>query len=527
MSDFQKPKTGTEQDGGAICNRPQSLRTTTSSGDCKSPLRILITIAFSVFVVFFPAATHAADRPNILLILADDLGWSDLACYGNEWFETPNLDRLAEQGARFTQAYSAAPICSASRAALLTGKTTARLGFEFVTKPEAGYQPMVTPLRAPPFTLDLPLEETTIAETLTDAGYQTAFFGKWHLNQHYQRYLGWSPTHGPKAQGFQVSEEDFGSHPYSYWNDKSKRDFLDLPEGEFVEDSMTQRAIKFLKQDHELPFFLMVSHFYVHDPIHTRVKWLHDHYAEKIPADHPRHDVLAHYGAMVTALDHYVGELTMTLDETGLAENTLVVFTSDNGGHPNYAGNAPHRGSKWNLYEGGIRVPFLARWPGKIAPGKTNEAAIWSLDLFPTFASLANAELPPNRDGQSLLPVFEDPELDDTGDWREKPMIWHFPYYHPEKGYHKAPAEIGIDDGFTSQTHPHSAIRAGAWKLLHFFEDGKGELYDIGGDSAIETKEISQYYEEIAEETQAKLLDFLDQSGARLPTPHPDFPEKP
>ncbi len=537
MIDFENP-TGSAGVSPAAQERANSRRIDAweATGDGRTPSLAMkragrphsqsFPLSFIVLSLWFLiTATNADDCPNILLILADDLGWSDLACYGNEWFETPHLDQLAREGTRFSQAYAAAPICSASRAALLTGKTTARLGFEFVTKPEADYQPMVTPLRAPPFTLDLPLEEITIAETLSESGYQTAFFGKWHLNRHHQRYLGWSPTHGPKAQGFQVAEEDFGSHPYSYWNDKSQRDFLDLPAGEFVEDSMTQRAIEFLKQDHERPFFLMVSHFYVHDPIHTRVKWLHDHYVEEIPADHPRHDVLAHYGAMVTALDHYVGQLLATLDKTGLAGNTLVVFTSDNGGHPNYAGNSPLRGSKWNLYEGGIRVPFLVRWPGKIAPDKVNDAAIWAVDLFPTFAEIADAHLPSNRDGQSLLQVFDDPELDFTGDWREKPMIWHFPYYHPEKGYHKAPAEIGIDDGFTSQTHPHSAIRDGAWKLMHFYEGDRDELYQTG--DLAERWDVLQEEPVLGRKLRERLEQFLEKTGARLPTPHPDYTQKP
>ncbi|MEM7601772.1 MAG: sulfatase-like hydrolase/transferase, partial [Verrucomicrobiota bacterium] len=231
----------------------------------------------------------SAERPNILLILADDLGWSDTGCYGHPWFETPHLDRLASEGICFDEAYSAAPICSASRAALLTGKTTAELGFEFVTKPEAGYQPVDAPLRAPPFTLDLALEEITIAEALSEADYTTAFFGKWHLNRHFGQYLGWSPTHGPTAQGFQIAEEDFGSHPYAYWGKKKKGTFLnDIPVGEFVEDTMTQLAIQFLNRDHSSPFFLMVSHFYVHDPNHARLKWLYDHYFEKVPPDHPR-----------------------------------------------------------------------------------------------------------------------------------------------------------------------------------------------------------------------------------------------
>ena len=162
------------------------------------------------------AATAAAEPPNVVFILADDLAWSDPACYGNRWHDTPSLDRLAREGMRFTQAYAPAPICSASRAAILTGRSPARLHFEFVTKDKPGGQTLCQPLRAPPFTMDLPLEEETTAEVLSAAGYATGFFGKWHVSRHYQRYLGWSPTHGPLQQGFAVGDSDFGCHPYGY-----------------------------------------------------------------------------------------------------------------------------------------------------------------------------------------------------------------------------------------------------------------------------------------------------------------------
>lgn len=457
-------------------------------------------------------------RPNILFILADDLGWTDLGCYGNPVFRTPHLDRLAASGTRFTHAYSPAPICSASRASLLTGKTPARLGFEFVTKPEAGFQPVRAPLRAPRFTLDLPLHEITIAKTLREAGYQTAFFGKWHLNRHYQRYLGWSPTHGPPAQGFDVAEEDFGSHPYSYWSDRSQRTMVDLPDGVFPEDSMTQRAIRFLQSDHRQPFFLMVSHFYVHTPVHTRLGWLYDRYLQKLPVDHPRREKLAHYGAMVTTLDWYVGQLLDALDEAGLAESTIVVFTSDNGGHPEYAGNAPLRGSKWNLYEGGIRVPFLTRWPGQQKVGAVCEDDVTGTDLFPTFAELGHARLPNKLDGHSLVPLMNgSASYLKTGE-----RVWHFPYYHPEAGYDKAPSVIGVNDGVTSQTKPHSVLRSGPWKLIHFYEDDRGELYHLPTDPS-ELNDRSTNDPQVAMKLRRSLDRILNQCGARLPTINPDW----
>ncbi len=499
-----------------------------SSSDSRRSFRCHLLHRITTRAIFLLAAfvsqmlyTHAfaaeqALRPNIVFIMADDLGWSDLGCYGNSLFETPHLDGLARQGLRLTQAYAPAPICSASRAAILTGKTPARLGFEFVTKNEPGFQPVEAPLRAPPFTLNLPLAEVTIPEVLRTVGYETAFFGKWHLNQHHQGYLGWSPTHGPKSQGFDVAEEDFGCHPYSYWSKKKQRELLALPDGEFPADSMTERAERFLRTSHEKPFFLMVSHFYVHTPVHTRVRWLYDRYSEKIDADNPRRDKLAHFGAMVSTLDHLVGRLLQTLDETGLADSTLVVFTSDNGGHPEYAGNAPLRGSKWNLYEGGIRVPFLVRWPGRVQPGTTSDAVVSAIDLLPTFADLSDAKSPKDIDGRSLRPLL----MGDDSLVSERTALWHFPYYHPERGFAEAPPEIGINDGVTSQTRPHSVWRSGPWKLVHFYENQRDELYHLPTDLS-EQKNRSQSDPEITNRLRQQLETALRKSDARLPTKSP------
>ncbi len=472
------------------------------------------SILFSV-LIFGSGFSLADDRPNILLILADDLSWADLGCYGHPLHETPNLDRLALGGVRFTQAYSSAPICSASRAALLTGKTTARLGFEFVVKPEAGSQTIPNvPLKTPPFTLDLPLEEITIAEQLGSAGYETAFFGKWHLNQHYKRYLGWSPTHGPKKQGFQTAEEDFGSHPYSYWGKKEDRVFDDSIEpNTFPDDSMVDRANAFLRQKHEKPFFLMLSHFFVHDPDHTRLRWLYEKYHGKLPEGRRREEK-AHYAAMVSTLDHLVGETLTALDETGLQESTLIVFTSDNGGHPNYAGNAPLRGSKWNLYEGGIRVPMIARWPGKTPVGEICDSPVIAYDLMPTFAELGESKIEQTIDGSSFVKLLSAPKEKQA----DRPIFWHFPYYHPEKKFAKAPGKIGIDDGVTSKTRPHSAVRLGSKILIHFYENNQFEMYDVATDLSQSGDLIDSDNSE-AKIRKGILNHFLRESKARIPQP--------
>lgn len=451
-----------------------------------------------------------ARRPNIVFILADDLAWTDLKCYGHPWHETPFLDRLAEQGMRFTDAYAAAPICSASRASLLTGKTTARLGFEFVTKNEPGFQKVdsETSLQAPPLTLNLPLQEATIAETLKTAGYQTAFFGKWHLNSHFERYLGWSPTHGPPSQGFEVAVEDFGGHPYS-WGKKSPPTIS--KSGEFPRDSLVEAAAEFLRRPHDRPFFAMVSHFYVHTPVKTPCRWLTDKYEELIPSDSPARKNRVRYAAFVETLDHYVGQILAAIDESEDAENTLVVFTSDNGGHPEYAANGPLRGSKWNLYEGGVRVPFLVRWPGHVSERRVSREPVIGYDLHATFAAVAGVtDL--KTDGVNLLPNWTREES-----LPERSLIWHFPYYHPERGYAKAPDVIGINDFVTSRTHPHSAMRHGKYKLLRYYENDAVELYDLSADVS-EKHDLSKQQTDLARSLSGRLDASLKAMGARFPT---------
>lgn len=455
----------------------------------------------------FTLSRHVdASTPNILFILADDLAWSDVGCYGHPWHETPHIDSIAREGLKFTRGYAPAPICSASRASILTGKTTARLNFEFVTKNEPGFQKIdgKTPLKAPPFTLNLPLEEKTIPEHLNELGYQTAFFGKWHLNAHHERYLGWSPTHGPKAQGFQIAEEDFGGHPYSW----GKRTPIPITTaGQFPKDSMIDRATNFLKQSHEKPFFLMVSMFYVHTPVKTPCEWLLKKYDAKVPADSPNRDNRIRYGAFVETLDHSVGELLQTLEQAGLKEETLVVFTSDNGGHPEFTANSPLRGSKWNLYEGGIRVPFLMRWPAHIEAGTACDTPIVGYDLLPTFVAVGGGKAS-EIDGVDISPLFE------NSNWNpDRELIWHFPYYHPEGGYAKALEEIGIDDFAVSKTHPHSAIVRGNDKLIYFYEDARSELYLLRED-------LSKQNSVLANELDAVLQRRLSDAQARFPTRH-------
>jgi uncharacterized sulfatase len=414
---------------------------------------------------------------------------------------------------RFTQAYAPAPICSASRASILTGKTTARLGFEFVVKAESGEQ-QIEPsqsLKAPPFTLSLPLEETTIAERLRDSGYETAYFGKWHLNPHYNGvYNGWSPTEGPGQQGFDFAEEDFGTHPYS----RKELAAIDQ-EDRFYRDGLTDKAVNFLKRDHDSPFFLMVSHFYVHTPIESPYTWLRKKYDAIIPENTSRRTKRIEYAVFVETLDHYIGQLLDGLGDTGVKDSTMVVFLSDNGGHPEFVSNKPLRGSKWNLYEGGIRVPMFVRWPGKVSGGSVNDDPVVGYDLFPTFLEVCGMNLEKEYvDGISLLPLFkEDNKLID------RPLYWHFPYYHPEgKKFGDAMNLIGIDDFAVSQTRPHSAIRHGDYKLLYFEEDNRTELYYLLEDLS-ESDDLSRKLPIKTKALKESLISYLDHANARRAIP--------
>lgn len=455
----------------------------------------------------------ASRKPNIVFVLADDLSWSDLHCYGNKLHDTPNLDKLAVQGMRFTDGYSPAPICSASRAALLTGRSPARLNFEFVTKDKPGRQTGKQALQTPPFTLNLPLEEVTFAERLKEAGYVTGFSGKWHLNQHHKRYLGWSPAHGPEKHGFDHAIETFGSHPYGY---QPKNPGIDpkIKVGKFPSDEVTDNAIAFMRKNKNEPFLLYLCHYYVHTPVKTRSQWLLDKYEARIPKDSKKRDNRVRYGAFVETLDHHVGQVMDAIDDLGLAEETLFVFTADNGGHPEFAANGPLRGSKWNLYEGGIRVPFIVRWPGRVKPGAVSAEPVIGTDLFPTFLDVAGVKADPEReiDGVSLLPVLRGGKSLK----RERPMVWHFPYYHPEKNFKEQLKEIGVNDFAVSQTIPQSAIRLGNLKALSFYEGEKRELYDLGGDLG-ESLDLGKARPAELDRLSRDLDSYLERVKARMP----------
>lgn len=425
-------------------------------------------------------ARPAADRPNVLLVVADDLGWADLPTYGNTFHETPSLDRLAREGMRFTQFYSGA-VCSPTRSNLQSGRHEARYG---ITQHIPGHRRPFAKLTDPPVPLQLPLEVETVAERLAGAGYATGYFGKWHLG---------GPGYGPSDQGWQTALELKGHDtPASVAGGAAKRTAAFL----------TEKAVEFIEAHREEPFLVQVSHYAVHLPLSTRPELLRKYQAKApMPGFPSRPD----YAGLLEELDESVGGLLAALDRLGLAESTLVVFVSDNGGlvHDQggaiYTSNAPLRGEKGMLYEGGIRVPAMARLPGVIPAGSVSAAPAATTDLHPTFLELAGVSVPEGRerpDGISLAPVLRDP----SAPLPREALYWHLPHYH-----HSTPA---------------SAVRKGDWKLVEFYEDASRELYDLAKDPG-ESRNLAASHPDKATELAADLANWRLAVAARMPEPNP------
>jgi arylsulfatase A-like enzyme len=448
-------------------------------------LALSCTLAGSLF---------AAGKPNIVFILADDLGCTDLAGYGSRYYETPNLDRMAAQGMKFTSGYTCGPNCQPTRAALMSGQYGPRTGVYTVGNIDR-FNWQSRPLRPADNVTKLPLEKITLAQTLKKAGYATALFGKWHLGE--------DAEHHPGARGFDEAIVSMGQH--FNFPTKPKTDY---PTNQYLADFLTDRAVDFMRRKKSGPFFLCLQHFAVHSPHQAKTNWI-QHFKPK-PAAGGHHDPT--YAGMIASVDESVGRVLACLEELGLSGNTLVIFTSDNGGVGGYeregikggsiTDNAPLKGGKGMLYEGGVRVPYLFRWPGKIAPGGICDAPINSVDLYPTLLELAGATPPANYplDGTSYFSLL----TGGTANARA-PLYWHFPGY------------LGAGAG-TWRTTPVGSIRDGDWKLLEFFESGRLELYNLKDDIG-EKHNLAQAQLTKTRELHNKLLAWRKQVGAPLPRP--------
>lgn len=402
-----------------------------------------------------PSAITAAGQPNIVLIFADDLGWKDVGYQGSDFYETPNIDRLAKSGMVFTQAYAGAGNCAPSRAVLLSGQYGPRHGVYAVGSTERGPKDLMRMIPIPNKS-GLAEANVTMADALKAAGYATGLFGKWHL--------GGTEGAEPARQGFDTF---FNSRP----NPNLKRDEPEDPKGIY---SLTRAAVKFIEKNKDRPFFAYVAHHAIHTDLEARPASLGKFKAKKPGTQHKN----ALYAACLYDLDDGVGLMLAKLKELGLDKNTLVIFMSDNGG-TQQSSQEPLRGSKGGYYEGGIREPFIAYWPGVIKPGSHSDVPIHNVDLFPTFLAVAGAAAPKDKqlDGESLLPLFKQ-----SGSLKRQAIFWHFP------GYLDAPVIRGRDPIF--RTRPVSVIRKGDWKLHLYHEEW---LLD-GGREKIATNNAVELY---------------------------------
>ena len=458
----------------------------------KNGLRCSLALLFALLATVGLSA--AEKRPNIVFILADDLGYTDVACYGSKYYATPHIDRLAADGIRFTNGYTCGPNCQPTRAALHSGQYNPRTGVYTVGGIDR-FDWQSRPLKPVENVQKLPPEKITLAQTLKKAGYATGMFGKWHLGN--------AAEFHPGKRGFDEAIESSGQH-FDFKTDPK----TDYPAGTYLADFLTDKAVDFIQRHKDQPFFLYLPHFGVHAPHQAKPEWIAKFKDQ--PAAGGHHDPA--YAAMIASVDESVGRVVAKLKELHLTENTLVIFSSDNGGVGGYeregikkAGditdNAPLRGGKGMLYEGGVRVPYIFAQPGTIKAGGVNETPINSVDLYPTLLELTAAKAPADYplDGTSYAPL-----LTGAPAGERPPLFWHFPGY------------LGAGTG-SWRTTPVGSIRAGDWKLLEFFETGKLELYHLRDDVG-ERHDLAKSNPQQAAELHGKLVAWRKELGAKLPT---------
>ena len=438
------------------------------------------------------AGKNGKSKPNFLFILVDDYGWSQLGCYGSQYYETPNIDQLAEEGMKFTDAYAACPVCSPTRASIMTGKYPARLHLtDFIAGGSFPYDKY----RQPAWQKFLPLEEITIAEVLKTAGYTTAGFGKWHLS--IAKNPPQSLPYNPDKQGF---DEYFVTYKPS-----SKHD----PEDDAHNvEIITEKSLRFLQKNKDNPFFLYVTHNTIHSPILAKKKLI-EKYKNKPGANLPQNNPIV--AAMIEDLDNSVGKLLAKLDELDIAGKTIVVFFGDNGGLERSAKQTPLRSGKANLYEGGIREPLIVRWPGVVQQGSTCSEPVTSVDFFPTFLEILDLK---NKAGKSIDGVSLLPLLLQTGSLNRQAIYWHYPHYH------------------SSSIGPGGAVRMGDYKLLEWFDEtisgpsNRFELYNLKLDIA-EQNNLAEKMPAKTRQLRDMLTNWRKKVGAQIMTPNPGYdPQK-
>ena len=470
-----------------------------------SPMRYCRTafVMLTLCVFMFGRILSASQPPNIVLFLIDDLGWRDLGCQGSRYYQTPNIDALAQQGARFTNAYSACAVCSPTRAAVLTGKYPARL---MLTDwlPSGRWDPKAK-LLSGRFLRGLPVEELTLAEALRNAGYRTANIGKWHL--------GSEPFSLPEHHGFDVNiggnaHGAPGNFFYPYEGDwlipgtqfRAKWNVLpDGKEGEYLTDRLTDEAVSFITQSKDSPFFLYFPHYGVHTPLQAKSDVIAKY--EAIPE--AQRQGLPEYAAMIESIDDSVGRVMKTLENLKLADNTIIIFTSDNGGFWKATNQAPLRANKGAYYEGGIRVPLIVKWPGKAKAGLVLDEPVISNDLYPTCLAACGLPALPNQhvDGLDLSQLVQGK----VTSLNRQSLFWHFPHYNEH------PSSV-----------PSSVIRKGAWKLIETFDPAGLELYNLEQDLS-EANNLATSNPEKLAELRGELEAWRVDVGAEMMRPNPDY----
>jgi arylsulfatase A-like enzyme len=455
-------------------------------------------------------------KPNVVFILVDDLGWSDIGTYGSTFYETPNVDALAKSGMLFTDGYAACPVCSPSRAAILSGKYPARMDTTDLFG--GSRERKLLPLPAP-YNSYLALEELTMAEAFVENGYKTFFAGKWHLGD--KKYF-------PEKQGFQINKGGHrrGSPPGGYFSPYKNPKLADGPMGECLPDRLGDESVKFIQENRDNPFLLYLSFYSVHTPVQTKESYKKK-YQQKASAvvvrrnsefervcsqrNNRARQVQKHpvYAGMMQSMDENVGKVLNKLKELGLTDNTIVCFTSDNGGLSTSEGsptsNLPLKAGKGWLYEGGIRVPYIIRWPGITKPGSKCTVPVIGNDFYPTLLQAAGLPQKPKQhvDGVSLVPLLNGA----SKTIGRKAIYWHYPHYGNQGG------------------RPGSALRVGDYKLIETFEDNAIELYNLRDDIG-EMKDLSASMPEKVAELKKMLNSWRSEVDAKMMKPNPNCGKK-
>lgn len=455
-------------------------------------------LTFTLLAFFVIGSVNSAEipeRPNVIYILADDLGYTDLACFGSQYYETPQLDQMAREGLRMTSAYTCGPNCQPTRAALMSGQYGVRTGIYTVGNIDR-FDWQSRPLRPVDNLIQMPLDRTLLPQAFKSRDYATGIFGKWHLGE--------EGGHHPLKRGFDEGFVSAGKH-----FDFATRPPQDVPAGSYLADYLTDRAIEFIRHHQAEPFFLYLPHFGVHGPLQAKPELI-ERFKQK-PSHGGHRDPV--YAAMIYSVDESVGRIRAALRELKLEQKTLVVFTSDNGGVGGYArekiqsglvstDNIPLRGGKGMLYEGGIRVPYIAEWPGVVPQGAASDEPINSVDLYPTLLEVVHAKPAQGQllDGTSYLPFL----LGQTKTKERPPLYWHFPGY------------LGASNN-TWRTTPAGAIRWGDWKLIEFFEDDRRELYNLRNDLS-EKEDLATVFPDRVETLYGLLQTWRQETKAPFPT---------